>query len=79
MNAPLYLYNVTFANGREIIIAAVNFDAASDCAKDELLKRTHPSDQDLVRKSPKVSVTQIFTNVLFAVAPTPELPSEVKQ
>lgn len=66
----LYLYHVSFANGHEIIIAAVDFKAAHDCARDELLKRTDTVDVDRISKIPYISITQIYTNTHFAVAPT---------
>ena len=71
MSAQLYLYHVSFANGNEIIIAAVNLQAALDCAKDELLKMTDAIDVNRVRKSPCTGIKQINIGTHFAVAPEP--------
>lgn len=75
MNAPLYLYRVSFACEVSIIIAAVNIQAALDCAKDELVKyhksRSNEGYANDIAKSPTVSVKQLHSRTAFAVAPEP--------
>ena len=75
MNAPLYLYRVSFACDVSIIIAAVNIQAALDCAKDELVKyhksRSNDGYANDIAKSPCTCIKQIHIGTCFAVAPEP--------
>ena len=68
MNAPLYLYKVNFSCNAEIIIAAVNLQAAVDHAKDELLKLSDAADMSRIKRSQLISVKQIHGDVHFAIA-----------
>ena len=75
MNAPLYLYRVSFACEVSIIIAAVNIQAALDCAKAELVKyhksRSNDGYAKDIAKSPCTGIKQINIGTHFAVAPEP--------
>ena len=71
MEAPLFLYRVSFSNGQTVIIAAVNLQAALDCAKGELLKVTDATGHKSLKRSTCIGIEQIERDIYFFVAPNP--------